>query len=576
VRLTGIGVSPGTATGRALLLAHGALELRFRVHENAVEEELARLERARQTSRRQLKDIKARISTLAGAEHAYLFDAQLLMLDDAMLVDRAAEFIRNDRVNAEWGVRRASDELVSMIESVDDPYLRERSGDLADVVGRIGMNLRASHKNPADVLDDVPGPIVIVADELPASIAAQLDWSRVSGFVTDAGSWTYHTAILARSLGVPGVAGLRDATRRIAPGSNIIVDGTTGDVLVDPPAEEVSAAEQRREQRAAEADSLREFRHLPAVTADGVRLVIDANIERPEDAAGVRQSGAEGIGLYRTEYLLGGRLPDEDEQYAIYRAILEDMNGGRVTIRTFDASERQAFDLPLDHEAAAAGLRGVRMSLTEPEVFRTQIRALLRAAPHGSLRIMFPFVTGVEELRQAIAQLDRAAGELRLRGEEPPDVPIGAMVEVPSAALTADLLARECHFLSIGTNDLIQYCLAADRINGRASYLYEPLHPAVLRMLRFSVRVARRNRRSLALCGEMGADQRMLPLLIGLGIREISMRPAAIPQVKQMIRSVRADEARALAARAIGCSTAREVERLLDAFLAHTRQVQEK
>ncbi len=576
MRLNGIGVSPGTATGRALLLAHGALEVRFRVREDAVQHEVVRLERARETSRRQLKEIKTHVSNLAGAEHAYLFDAQLLMLDDPMLVDRALEFIRDERLNAEWAVRRASDELVHIIESADDPYLRERSGDLADVVGRIGMNLRATNRNPADVLDDVPGPVVIVADELPASIAAQIDWNKVSGFVTDAGSWTYHTAILARSLGVPGVAGLRDATTRIAPGATLIVDGSSGEVLVDPRPEDLSAAEQRRAVRAAEADSLREFRHLPAVTADGVRLVIDANIERPEDAAGVRQSGAEGIGLYRTEYMLGARIPEEDEQYEVYRAVLEDMNGGRVTIRTFDASERQAFDLPLDHQAAAAGVRGVRMSLSEPDVFRTQLRALLRAASHGSLRIMFPFVTGVEELRQAIAQLDQAAGELRLRGEVPVEVPVGAMVEVPSAALTADLLARECQFLSIGTNDLIQYCLAADRINGRASYLYEPLHPAVLRMLRFAVRVARRNRRSLALCGEMGADQRMLPLLIGLGIREISMRPAAIPLAKQVIRSLRADEARALAVKAIGCATAREVERLLDAFLAHTRQVQEK
>jgi phosphotransferase system enzyme I (PtsI) len=352
----------------------------------------------------------------------------------------------------------------------------------------------------------------------------------------------------------------------------IIVDGATGEVLVEPQPEEIAAAEQQRARLAAEEDLVREFRHLPAVTADGVRVAIEANIERAEDAAAVRQSGAAGIGLYRTEYLLGTRLPDEDEQFATYRAVLQEMNGARVTIRTFDASERQAHDLPFDSAAAAAGLRGVRMSLTEPEVFRTQLRALLRAARHGTLRIMFPFVTGVEELRQAIAQLDQASGELRLRGEEPPDVPIGAMVEVPSAALTADLLARECQFLSIGTNDLIQYCLAADRISGRAADLYEPLHPAVLRMLRFAVRVARRHRRSLALCGEMAADPRLLPLLIGLGIREFSMRPAAIPQAKRVIRSVRADEARAVALRAVGCATAREVERLLDGFLAPTRQ----
>jgi len=572
MRLNGIGVSPGTATGRALLLTHRALELRFRVADAAVPHELDRLQRARDTSRRQLHDIKTHISKLAGAEHAYLFDAQLLMLDDPMLVDRAAALIEAEHLNAEWAMRRASDELLAIIEGIDDPYLRERSGDLADVVGRVGMNLRATNRNPAGVLDDVPGPIVLVADELPASVAAQIDWGKVSGFVTDAGSWTYHTAILARSLGVAGVAGLRDATTRIAPGSTIVVDGTTGEVLVDPRPEEVSAAERTRARRAAEADSLASFRHLPAVTLDGVRLTIEANIERAEDAAHVRESGAEGIGLYRTEYLLGSRLPDEEEQFEVYRAIVAGA-GARVTIRTFDASERQAFELPLDHAAAAAGLRGVRMSLSEPEVFRTQLRALLRAARHGALRIMFPFVTGVEELRQAIAQLDQAAAELRLRGEDPPDVPVGAMVEVPSAALTADLLARECHFLSLGTNDLIQYCLAADRISGRASYLYEPLHPAVLRMLRFAVRVARRHRRSLALCGEMGADPRVLPMLVGLGIREISMRPAAIPLAKQALRALRVDAARALALRALGCATTREVERQLEAFFAHARPV---
>lgn len=576
MRLTGIGVSPGTATGRSLLLTHRALDVRFRVAEEAVEREIERLDRARQTSRRQLTEIKAHISNLAGAQHAYLFDAQLLMLDDPMLAGRAAELIRSERVNAEWAMRRACEELVGIIDTADDPYLRERRGDLDDVVGRVGMNLRATQQNPADVLADVPGPVVIVADELPASIAAQIDWRKVSGFITDTGSWTYHTAILARSLGVPGVAGLRDATRRIAPGTTVIVDGGSGEVVVDPDPADIALAEQRRASRAAEADSLREFRHLPSVTADGTRILIEANLERPEDVQYVAQSGAEGIGLYRSEFLLGARIPDEEEQYQTYRAILEEMAGARVTIRTFDASERQATELPFDVGSAGTVLRGIRLSLQTPDIFRMQLRALLRAARHGSLRIMFPFVTAVEELRQALAQLDQAAAELRLQGEEPPDVPVGAMVEVPSAALTADLLARECHFLSIGTNDLIQFCLAADRMDGRVSHLYDPLHPAVLRMLRFAVRVSRRHRRSLALCGEMAADPRLLPLLIGLGIREVSMRPAAVPQAKQVIRAVRRDEARQLALKAMNCATAREVDRLLAAFLTQTRQAAER
>jgi phosphotransferase system enzyme I (PtsI) len=576
MRLTGIGVSPGTATGRALLLTHRALDLRFRVSEDAVDREVERLDDARSTSRRQLTEIKAHISSLAGAEHSYLFDAQLLMLDDPMLLGRAAEVIRSERLNAEWAMRRACEELGGIIDTADDPYLRERRGDLDDVVGRVVMNLRATHQNPADVLADIPGPIVIVADELPASVAAQIDWGKVGGFVTDAGSWTYHTAILARSLGVPGVAALRDATRRIAPGSTLIVDGGSGEVLVDPAPADLTAAEQRRARRAAETASLREFRHLPSVTADGIRILIEANVERPEDVQHVTQSGAEGIGLFRSEFLLGTRVPDEDEQYETYRAILESMSGARVTIRTFDVSERQGGELPFDGATPGAALRGIRFSLQMPDVFRTQLRALLRAARHGSLRIMFPFVTAVEELRQALAQLEQAAAELRIQGEDPPDVPVGAMVEVPSAALTADLLARECNFLSIGTNDLIQYCLAADRVDGRVSHLSDPLHPAVLRMLRFAVRVSRRQRRSLALCGEMAADPRLLPLLIGLGIREVSMRPAAVPQAKQVLRAVRGDEARQLALKAMNCATAREVERLLTAFLTHTRQAAER
>jgi phosphotransferase system enzyme I (PtsI) len=252
------------------------------------------------------------------------------------------------------------------------------------------------------------------------------------------------------------------------------------------------------------------------------------------------------------------------------------MSGARVTIRTFDVSERTGGELPFDAATSGAPLRGVRFSLQMPEVFRTQLRALLRAARHGTLRIMFPFVTAVEELLQALAQLDQAAAELRLQGENPPEVPVGAMVEVPSAALTADLLARECHFLSIGTNDLIQYCLAADRVDGRVSHVSDPLHPAVLRMLRFAVRVSRRHRRALALCGEMAADPRLLPLLIGLGIREVSMRPAAVPQAKQVLRAIRGDEARQLALKAMNCATAREVERLLAAFLTQTRQAAER
>ncbi len=574
MRLTGIGVSPGSASGRALLLTRRALDVRFRVAEDAVDRELQRLQQARQTSRRQLTEIKAHIANLVGPQHAYLFDAQLLMLDDPMLVDRAANLIASERLNAEWALRRASEELETLIEGADDPYLRERRGDLADVVGRVGMNLRVASGRQTrgaeilDLLEDAPGPLIIVADELPASVAAQIDWTRVNGFITDAGSWTYHTAILARSLAIPGVAGLEEAAARIAPGATIVLDGTTGEVIVDPEPAEIAAAEQRRARRAREAEAYRAYRHLPAVTADGIRIVLEANVERPEDVEAAREYGAEGIGLYRSEFLLAGTTPDEDTQYEVYRLMLDAMGDARVTIRTFDASEEQLHEVPHEHARERSTLRGVALTLAVPELFRVQLRALLRAARRtdgqpSTLRIMFPFVTGVEELRQAIAEIDRASAELRLRGDEPPHVPVGAMVEVPSAALTADLLSRECDFLSIGTNDLIQFCLAADRTSNRGR-LYEPVHPAVLRMLRFAVRVARRRRRPVSLCGEMAADAKLLPLLVGLGLREFSMTPGAIPHAKQVIRSLHVAEARTLALRAMNSATSREIDRLLE------------
>ncbi|HXH07503.1 MAG TPA: phosphoenolpyruvate--protein phosphotransferase [Vicinamibacterales bacterium] len=572
MHLTGVGVSPGIAVGRALVLAGHAREVRFLVAETAIPAELERLRRARDASRRQLEEIKRRIAEQLGSAHAYLFDAQLLMLDDPMLVERAAELIRTERINAEWAVRRACDELVAIIERADDPYLRERRGDIADVVGRLTLNLRGGARDPVELVARAPGPVVLVADELPASVAAQMDWSRVAGFATDSGSRTYHTAILARSLGVPAVAGLGDASTRIAPGTRLALDGATGEVIVDPSDDEIARFHERQVRRAAQLRSLHEYRHLPAVTADGVRIVLEANIERPEDIEAAREAGAEGIGLYRSEFLLsGGAPPDEKTQYEIYRRMVEQMAPAPVTVRTFDTAGPLPGEAP-GFERARFGLRGVRLSLATPDVFRTQLRALLRAAPHGRLRVMFPFVTSVDELRQARAELDRAEGELRLEGLPWGTPAVGAMLEVPSAALIAELIAGEVDFMSLGTNDLVQYCVAADRNDSRVGHLYEPLHPAVLRLLRLAVRGARRRGVPLALCGEIAADPGLLALLVGLGLREFSMTPAAVPAAKKVIRELRVEDARQMAQRALRRATAREVERELTAYLSRTRQ----
>jgi phosphoenolpyruvate-protein phosphotransferase (PTS system enzyme I) len=573
MRLSGTGVSPGIGIGRALLVTRGTGNLRFRVPERRIPRELARLKTAREQARSQLEQIKMRIAAAAGPEHAYLFDAQLLMLDDPMLVDRASAIVREQRLNAESALMRALDEVTALFDRAEDPYLRERRGDVGDVVGRLCMNLRAD--DPADLFKDVEGPLVLVAEELSPSLVAQLDWQRLAAFVTDAGSWTYHTAILARSVHIPAVAGLRHATGLIPPGSLVAVDGSTGDVIVDPAPEALAELEARSKKRRAYERSLDEYGGLAAVTLDGTPIRIEANVELPEEAERARERGAEGIGLYRSEFLLAGQREaglDEDAQYVVYRQLLDAMAGGRVTVRTFDVSEAQ-LGLPHSGDSARAplGLRGLRLSLSFDEVFQAQLRALLRAAIHGPLRIMFPFVTGVEELRAARRVVANAADALRARGIGTPQVPVGIMIEVPSAALTIDLLADEADFVSIGTNDLIQYCLAVDRTDTRVSGMYEPLHPAILRILRHVARGARRRGLPVSVCGEMAADPAMLPLLVGLGLKELSMAPAAIPEVKRAVRGVRVSDAARLAGRALKAATAAEVQRALNEFGTATK-----
>ena len=572
MRLKGLGVSPGIGIGHALVVTHGTRNLRFQIPERRIAGELERLDAARAQSRDQIDHIRQRIADAAGAEHAYLFDAQRLMLDDPMLVERAAAIVRTERLNAESALQRALGEISALFDQLDDPYLRERKGDVADVVGRLCMNLGAIG-GPHDLFRDVEGQLVLVAEELSPSLIAQLDFERLAGFVTDAGSWTYHTAILARSIHVPAVAGVRHASGAIAPGAVVAVDGTTGDVHVDPPPDVLADLEARSKKRRAWERSHDEFDVLPSVTQDGTVIRIDANVELPEEAVRARLRGAEGIGLYRSEFLLAGTSAtglDEEAQYLVYRRLIEAMAGGRVTVRTFDVTEAQMGLAPRDEPVRSPlGLRGLRLSLSFEEVFSAQLRALLRAAVHGPLRIMFPFVTGVEELRAARAVVAQAGAALRARGAAVPDVPIGIMIEVPSAALTIDLLAGEADFVSIGTNDLIQYCLAVDRTDDRVSGMYAPLHPAILRVVRHVARGARRGCLPVSVCGEMAADPVLIPLLVGLGLREFSMTPAAIPVAKQIVRGLRVSDTARLAGRALKAATAADVEKVLaDALIA--------
>ena len=572
MRLKGLGVSPGVGLGTAVILRRASGNLGFRVPPRRVSREVERLQQAREVARGQIAQIKERIASGAGAEHAYLFDAQLLMLDDRMLLDRAVEIIRASRVNAETALQRTLDEISALFDRADDPYLRERRGDVSDVVGRLCGILRAGEAQ-SDLFRELEGPLVLIADELTPSMVAQLEWHRLAALVSDEGSWTYHTAILARSIRIPAVVGLRNASTLIAPGSTVAVDGATGEVLVNPDEAALSQIRARERTRAAYEQSLDEYRRLPAVTADGVPIRLEANIESADDAQRARERGADGIGLFRSEFLLAGGGQGalaEEAQYDAYSRLLAGASPAPVTIRTFDVSETQ---LPIertgiDGSRAPLGLRGIRLSLSMDEIFQAQLRALLRAARHGSLRIMFPFVSSVEELRAAREAVARAAGTLRAQGIDVPPVPTGVMIEVPSAALTADLLAAEADFFAIGTNDLIQYCLAVDRTDDRVSRLYEPLHPAILRMLRGVARAGRRRNIRVSVCGEMAADPVLLSLLVGLGLTEFSMAPSAIPLAKQVLRDLNAGDAARAAARALRGATAADVERELIQFLA--------
>lgn len=576
-RLKGIGVSEGLAVGPALVAVQRTQVIRFAISDERVPDEIAALGRARARSREQLEQIRERVAAARGPELASIFDAQLLMLDDAMLVGRAEELIRKEHANAEWATQHALDDIAAVFNDVADPYLRERKGDLHDVAGRLRMNLRGEKGAARDLLQHLDRPCVLIADELTPSVVAQLDWTRIRGFATDAGSRTYHTAILARSLGVPAVVGLHDVTTRVAPGATIVLDGESGELIIHPSPAELKDVEERARLSRTRTRVARPSSG-PSTTVDGRPIVLEANIERLDDVAAALQAGAEGVGLYRSEFLLGGGLPelaDEEQQYRVYRQLVDAMAGKPVTIRTFDVDERK-LGLPWQYLAdeqpfpdaprrapGHGGLRGIRLSLYNPGVFKTQLRALLRAAAAGPLRIMFPFVSSIEEVRKARALLEDARHELAARGMHVPAVQVGLMIEVPSAALMASLLAREVDFFTIGTNDLIQYTLAVDRMDERVSDHYQPLHPAVLRLIRHVQRGAARSRIPVSVCGEMASDPLMLRVLVGCGLTSFSMTPSALEAARREVGRIAASAMSRLAARLLPLGTADDIERVL-------------
>jgi len=567
MKLDGIGVSPGLAVGPALVVERETVPVfRLLVPAEAIDCEVKRLTRAVEASRAQLKAIKERLRHEVGV-HAYIFDAHLLMLEDPLLLDSAVRIIREELVNAEWALRTVSDQLHERFEGLSDEYLKERTTDLDDVLGRIQLNLGGGADAPS--LARLPGRFVIVAVDLTPSEAAELDWEHVLAIATNAGSPSHHTSILARSFGIPAVVGLQDATARIPPGATVAVDGTHGAVVIEPgePALAALRAGQGERRGRPRADA----RVLPCVTRDGVRVSLLGNAEFPEEAVHALEYGAEGIGLFRSEYLLGRarRWPDEERQYEVYRRMLEQIGPHPVTVRTWDVGPEDLVPGGPTSANPALGERALRLMRRAPEPFQAQLRALLRAAQHGPLRLLFPFVTGPSDLRLVLDLLEETRAGLRRDGVAfAADVPIGLMLEVPSAAITADLLAPHVQFFAVGTNDLIQYLLAVDRADPRVSGLYEPLHPAVLRTIDGVVRAAGAQGVPVSICGEMAADPMQALLLVGLGVRELSMSPAAIAGVKAAICSASASRLEPVSRASLSLATAEEIGAMLRRELA--------
>jgi phosphotransferase system enzyme I (PtsI) len=565
VNLKGTPVSPGIAIGAALVMDREVVPVfRLLLPPEAIAAEVQRFERAVAASRTQLLAIKERLAREVGAPHAYIFDAQLLMLDDPMLLDRVVSVIQEEHVNAEWALRTVAAQLHALFDGLSDAYLKECSSDVDDVLGRLLLNLAGVADAPS--LRRLPSPAILVASDLTPSEAAELDWERVLGVAVDAGSRTHHTAILAKSLGIPAVVSLQDATHRVPPGALLVLDGSRGQLVVEPSAPTLEVYRTAQERERLEERRLQETRGLASITRDGVSVRLEANAEFPEEASTARLYGAAGIGLFRSEYLLarGRNWPTEEQQLEVYRHLLEQMHPHPVTVRTWDVGLEDLAPGGPTSANPALGERALRLLRRDPEPFRIQLRALLRAATRGPLRIMLPFVSGPADLRSALGLLEEARTSLAKDGLEfRSDVPVGLILEIPGAALTADFLARDVDFLSIGTNDLVQYLLAVDRAEPRVAALYQPLHPAVLRTIVHIVEACGARGLPLSVCGEMAAEPLAALLLVGLGVRELSMSPAAVPRVKAALRSASAARAVEVARACLALSAPEEIEAAL-------------
>ncbi len=571
-QLKGIGVSPGIGVGPAVVVRWSMPEVPHRVVPRAqVEREVRRLRAAVRDVKRYLQDLKAKAEDRAGMDEARIFDAQVLMLEDKEFLNGVADLIRENHLTAEKAYEFKALEVRDMWAATGSPRLKDRLADLSGVAIRVIEHLM--HRGSDELWEGITQPSVVVAKELAPGLTVQLDREHVVGLVSEEGTRTSHAAILAHSIGIPAVFGVAGAIERIAPGTMLVMDGTRGTVLLDPTAHEIAEARARESRRRELAAQLEEVVRLPAVTADGVRVVLRGNVDLPDEIAAAREHGAEGVGLLRTEFLITGHsaLPSEAEQAEYYRRVVEAFPGNPVIVRTYDLGGDK---LPAPFRAPSEvnpqlGWRAIRVCLDRPDIFRTQIRAALRAGAHGDVWLMLPLVTRLDELDRTRALVGEEAAQLRREGiEAATSLPVGVMVETPAAAVVADRLAAEADFLSVGTNDLTQYTLAVDRGNARLADRFTPHDPSVLRLLKMVADAARAAGKPASVCGEMASEPLSAFLLIGLGYETLSVAPPALPLVKWTVRQVSAARARVAAEQALAARSADDVLDVLRLALA--------
>src|SRR6184192_2875081 len=569
IRFEGAGVSPGIARSQVHVARDEVDEVvRYRIAPSQVGDEISRFETALIQTRMQILEMQQRIAESIGAKDAAIFDAHLLVVEDRTLIDEVLRKLETDLCNVEWVFQEVATTYAETLNKIDDPYLRERALDIQDVTKRVIRNLQG--KAPKTFLG-LSEPHILIAHNLTPSDTAAMNREHVLGLATDLGSRTSHTAIMARSLNIPAVVGLHDITEKLETGQHVLLDGTNGFLIVDPTPETLKRYGEIESRRVKVVAQLKELRETTSTTRDGRHIVLSANIELPEDVDAVAANGAEGIGLYRTEFLYLNRntLPTEDEQYETYRKVAERVRPDPLIIRTFDlGGDKLALgtvDIS-DELNPFLGWRAIRLCLEHIDIFKTQLRAILRASAVGNIKIMFPMISRLEELRGAKAVLAECHQELRgSKINVSQRVDVGAMIEIPSAAICASVLASNVDFFSIGTNDLIQYALAVDRMNEKIAHLYEPTYPAVLRLLKMIADAAHANRIWVGLCGEMAGDIALIPLLLGLGMDELSTAAILVPRVKRAVQSLAIPECRQLVEETFKLNTASEIlERCLE------------